>query len=280
MKPRRIESSPQELIAALPVLRQDAPTITGLRAELRLMRRLIALPMVMGMLGVGTVIGIGGLMMIIIGRYPALAKEKPGEPNMIMLVWLAAIGINFGGFMTLPTLLPFWINWRIRGREAVFCDTQLIGDLIDLGQVIQLAGSSLQQGRYAGCLLAWLQRLLPEIDAREAAALSAKQRDFLVGIALTWQNEGEALVLTILRSAPVWGDMETLTTALRISRTAEKDVIRAAAHASLFPLQERLQAKREDAALILSLGIPALPQVREPQQTEIPESDTPPGTCA
>ncbi len=261
MKTRRIESAPGEIIAALPVVRQDVPTIAGLRAELRLIRRLIALPMAMGMLGMGTVMGAGGLMMILIRIYPALAAQRPGEPNLYVLLWLVAIGINFGGFMALPAVLPFWIDRRIQGREAMFCDAQLIGDLIDSAQAAASAGPSFQKGWYAGCLPAWLQRLLPEIGAMEAAALTDKQRDFLVGVgtALAWQSEQEALVLAVLRSAPVWGDIETLTAVLTISQNAENDAVRAAAQTSLAPLQTRLQAGGENAALVRSLGIPSFP---------------------
>lgn len=105
---------------------------------------------------------------------------------------------------------------------------------------------------------ALLQRTLPEIGPLEAAVLTNKHRDFLVETALSAQTE-EKLVLPILRSASVWGDIETLSALLMLARTAESEAIRAAAYASLAPLKVRLLAKRENAALVYSLEIPALP---------------------
>ncbi len=260
MKPRPNKSTPEELISALPIVRQDGPTLTRLRAELRLLRRLIAVPMAMGIFSMVWIIGVGALMLVLMKANPALMaqSEQSGTPMRVtMLLWFAVIPISFLGSLGMPVVLPFWIDGRIRGREALFCDTQLIGDLIDLGQAINSSDSSLQRGWYAGCVLAWLTRLLPEVGAREAAALTNRQRDFLVERALAWQSAQEAFVLAVLRSAPVWGDIETLTAVLMLSRTAESDAIRAAAHSSLSPLKVRLQTQGENAALIHSLGIPS-----------------------
>jgi hypothetical protein len=263
MKLRPIETTPEQVIAVLPVVHQDEPTITRLRAELRRICHLLAVPGALGLLNMVLILGGGGLMMVLMKIYPALADQsnQSGTPmRAIMLLLFAAIALCILGFLGLPVVLPVWIDRRIRGREAVFCDPQLIDDIIDLGQAIQAGASGLQRGGwYTGCVPAWLTRILPEIGPLEAAALTNKQRDFLAERALAWQSEAEAFVLAILRSAPVWGDVETLAALLMISQNAESDAIRAAAHAGLSPLKLRLQANREDAVLVNSLAFPYVP---------------------
>lgn len=245
--------SPEELISALPVVRQDVPTITGLRAELRLIRRLTMTPMILGMTAVALLVGGGGLMLALWKIFPNLEKQSGG----LMMVWFVVMLICFIGPAVLSPILPWLINRRIRGREAVFCDPQLIGSQLDLMQTISSTDSSSGQNWYAQCLSAWLKRTLPEWQTLETADLTQQQRSFLTQIALTQQNKQEDLVLAVLRSAPIWGDVETLAAILMISRTGETEAIRTTAYHSLAPLQIRLQSVGADIALVNSLTIPA-----------------------
>src|ERR1051326_8404801 len=133
MKSHPRKSIPEEVIAALPVVRQDMPTVTRLRAGLQRLRRLLTFSMVMGIFSVAWILVGGGLMMILIKIFPTLVaqSEQPGTPmRILMLFWFAMIPINFLVGLGMPAVLPFWIDWRMRGREALFCDTQLVGDLI------------------------------------------------------------------------------------------------------------------------------------------------------
>ena len=257
MKPRLIKNTSEEYIGSLPVLRQDVPTITGLQAELRRNRLLILLPMAMGICGVTTLIGGTGLLLTLEKIYPGLASGTPAGIAMVLL--LTVLSISFLGFIGLPAVLPAWLDRQIRGREASFCDTQLIGSLIDTVHAIKSADSGFRKRGYGDCAAALLYQTLPMIGPLEAAALTDNQRDHLVRKALCRQSEEEAFVLILLRSSPVWGDLDTLAALLMLARTAKNEAIRAAAYASLAPLKVRLLTERENAALAYSLEIPTLP---------------------
>ena len=126
MKSHPKESSPYDVIAGLPVARQDAPSLLRLRAELRRIRRLLTVPNAMGIFGMAWILGAGGLMMALVKAFPALAtqSEQSGAPmRAVMLLWFAMIPVAFVGSLGLPSVLPWWIDRRIRGREATFCDT-------------------------------------------------------------------------------------------------------------------------------------------------------------
>jgi len=256
MKPGPHRSTPEEKIATPPLLRQGVPTITIRKAELQRNRRLILLPLELGIYGVVALIGGGGVLLTLQRIFPGIESGRPMTAALYVL--LMVIGVGFLGGVGLPAVLPTWLDRQIRDREANYCDTQLIGELIDTVQAIQQAESGGRKGGYGGCVQALLQRSLPEIHPLEAAALTENQRDFLVERALSSQTE-EEFVLLILRSAPVWGDIETLPTLLMLARTAESEAVRAAAYTSFTPLKVRLLAERENAALVYSLEIPALP---------------------
>jgi len=256
MKRLPMPSTPDEKIAALPILRQDVPTITRLKAELQRNRRLIILPMALGICGVVALIGGGGVLLTLQKIFPGIESGRP--MTMALYGLLTVLGVTFLGSMGLPAVLPVWMDRQIRDREENFCDTQLIGDLIDSLQAIQWADSGGRKRWYGGSVQALLQRTLPEIHPLEAAALTDRQRDFLAERALSTQSD-EEFVLLILRSAPLWGDIETLPTLLMLARTAERETVRAAAYTSFAPLKVRLLAERENAALVYYLEIPALP---------------------
>jgi len=251
MKAGPYRSTPEEKIATLPLLRQDMPTITILKGELQRNRRLILLPLELGFCGVVALIGGGGLLLTLQRIFPGIESGKPMTAALYVLLMVIAVG--FLGGMGLPVVLPAWVTRQIRRREGEFCDTQLIGDLIDTLQATQWADSGSRRSWIGGCMQALLQRTLPEIGPLEAALLTSSHRDFLVETALS-AHTGEEFVLTILRSAAVWGDIETLSALLMLSHTAESEEIRSAAYASLTPLKARLLAERENAALIYSLG--------------------------
>ena len=246
----------EEKASTFPILRQDVSTITALRAELKRSRFHILLPITLWISGGASSVG-GLVLLLALNKIaPGLTSGTPGRVEAALLLLACAIG--YIGYWGLPATLPKCLDRRIRGQEEGFCDPQLLGGLIDMAQAIQWTDNFGQKSKYEECIYALLQRTLPEIGLIEAVPFTDSQRDFLVEKALDPQSE-EEFVRIILRSAPVWGDIETLTALIMLSRTSENKAIREAAYASLNPLKVRLLAEKENAALVYSLEIPALP---------------------